>query len=292
MELIRGIHNIQHRHHGCVLSIGNFDGVHLGHAQIIKKLLKKAKQYQVPSMTMTFEPQPQEFFLQEKSPARISLLRDKIRLMEEMGVDYLLCITFHPNFSRMTSQQFIEEVLVKKLGVRYILIGDDFKFGKDRQGGFEELEKAGQQHGFTVQRTQSFMLSDKRISSSLIRESLHDGNLEQARRFLGHPVMITGRVHHGEKVGRTLGFPTANIALKRKNSPVRGVFAARLRYGGQEWFDGVANVGFRPTLNGQICQLEVHLFDFDQDIYGESVEVELVAKLRDEKPFGSLDELK
>ncbi|WP_285164682.1 bifunctional riboflavin kinase/FAD synthetase [Shewanella goraebulensis] len=292
MELIRGIHNILPSHHGCVLTIGNFDGVHRGHAQVLNNLVNKAKHFQLPAVVMTFEPQPQELFRQQDAPARISLLRDKITLLDELNIDRLLCVNFNSHFANQPAEQFIEDLLVKKLGVKYLVVGDDFCFGKNRTGTFEMLVAAGKKFGFTVVSTQSFILGSIRVSSTAVREQLALGNLEHARRLLGHPFVLTGRVAHGQKLGRTIGFPTANIALKRKVSPVRGVFAVKMYWDDSDIYEGVANVGFRPTVDGQVCQLEVHLFDFDGDLYSKRVEVELVAKIRDEHPFESLEALK
>ncbi|MDN5370536.1 MAG: riboflavin kinase / adenylyltransferase [Shewanella sp.] len=291
MELIRGIHNIQTRHRGCVLTIGNFDGVHRGHAEVIANLVKKARQLELPATLMTFEPQPQELFAGQNAPARISLLRDKIALLAELGVDRLLCVRFDKKFAQLPPEQFIESLLVDKLGVRYLVVGDDFCFGQQRRGNFDMLKQAGEQHGFAVVNTDSFLVGDQRVSSTMVRDALAKGNLELTRRLLGHPFTLSGRVVHGQQLGRTLGFPTANIALKRQVVPVRGVFAVRLSWPGSTPFDGVANVGFRPTVKGQNCLLEVNLFDFSGDLYGQRVEVELVAKIRDEKPFHSLDAL-
>ena len=280
------------KHHGCVLTIGNFDGVHRGHAEVISRLVAKAEHLGLPAAVMTFEPQPQELFQGEDAPARLSLLRDKIVLLDELKIDRLLCVNFNKKFANYSAEEFIEQLLVKALGVKYLVVGDDFCFGKQRQGNFDMLRKAGEKHGFAVVSTQSFILGDKRVSSTEIRQLLAKGNLEQARRLLGHPFTLSGKVAHGEKIGRTIGFPTANIALKRKVTPVRGVFAVKLYWDNSDIYEGVANVGFRPTVNGQVCQLEVHLFDFDGDLYGKAIEVELVAKIRDEQPFGSLDALK
>ena len=292
MELIRGINNILPAHHGCVLTIGNFDGVHRGHAEVISKLVKKARQLNVPATLMTFEPQPQEMFRGDSAPARLSTLRDKIVLLEELGIDRLVCINFNTKFAEMPAEDFIDNLLVKSLGVKYLVVGDDFCFGKERMGNFDMLRASGEKHQFAVVSTQSFLLGDKRVSSTEIRGLLAKGKMEQARRLLGHPFTLSGRVAHGEEIGRTIGFPTANIALKRKVSPVRGVFAVKLYWDDSDIYDGVANVGFRPTVNGQKCQLEVHLFDFDGDLYGCTVEVELVAKIRDEQPFQSLEALR
>ncbi|MBO2676047.1 bifunctional riboflavin kinase/FAD synthetase [Shewanella algae] len=292
MELIRGIHNILPAHRGCVLTIGNFDGVHRGHAEVIANLVKKARHFGLPATLMTFEPQPQELFRGQDAPARLSLLRDKVKLLAELGIDRLVCVNFNQKFAQMPAKEFVEELLVRKLGVKYLVVGDDFCFGRARQGNFELLRSAGEQHGFAVVSTQSFLVGDHRVSSTMVRDALAKGNLEQARRLLGHPYTLSGKVAHGKKLGRTLGFPTANIAMKRKVVPVRGVFAVRFWWDGSEQYDGVANVGFRPTVQGQNCQLEVHLFDFEGDLYGRKVEVELVAKIRDEKPFESLEALK
>ena len=292
MELIRGIHNILPEHHGCVLTIGNFDGVHRGHAQVIESLVEKAKHFGLPATLMTFEPQPQELFKGEDAPARLSLLRDKIILLDELGIDRVVCVNFNRKFANLPPEEFIEALLVKQLGVKYLVVGDDFCFGNKRAGNFEMLCKAGEKHGFAVVNTNSFVVGDTRVSSTAIREALAAGNFEQARRMLGHPYLLGGRVAHGQKLGRTLGFPTANIALKRNVVPVRGVFAVRAFWQDSDVYEGVANVGFRPTVNGQQCQLEVHLFDFDGDIYGQYLEVELVAKIREERPFESLDALK
>ncbi|NMH64748.1 bifunctional riboflavin kinase/FAD synthetase [Shewanella salipaludis] len=292
MELIRGIHNILPAHKGCVLTIGNFDGVHRGHAQVIANLVSKGELYHLPVTLMTFEPQPQELFCGENAPARLSRLRDKVMLLDELGVERLVCVNFNAKFANQPAEDFIQELLVNKLGVKYLVVGDDFCFGKGRRGNFEMLHQAGKKYGFTVVNTQSFMLGDQRVSSTAVREQLAKGNLEQARRMLGHPFTLSGRVAHGQKLGRTLGFPTANIALKRNVVPVRGVFAVRFFWDGSEVYEGMANIGFRPTVNGQECLLEVHLFDFDGDLYGRRVEVELVAKLREEQPFESLEALK
>lgn len=290
MELIRGTYNILPKHHGCVMTIGNFDGVHRGHAQVIANLLAKAKQYKLPATVMLFEPQPQEMFMGVDAPARLSLLRDKLTLLDELGVERVVCINFNHCFSSQPPSVFIEDLLVDKLGVKYLVVGDDFCFGKDRGGNFAMLRKAGEQYGFAVESTQSFVLGDTRVSSTMVRNALANGQFEQARRLMGHPFTITGRVTYGQQLGRTIGFPTANISLKRKVVPIRGVFAVKMHWQNNT-YEGVANIGFRPTVKGQNCQLEVHLFDFNQDIYGQLVDVELVAKIRDEQPFESLQSL-
>ena len=233
-----------------------------------------------------------EYFAPDKVPARLTRFREKITALQRYSVNRVCCLSFNAKLANLSAADFIEQILVKKLGVKYLVVGDDFCFGKQRQGNFNMLRKAGEKFGFAVVSTQSFVLGDKRVSSTEVRRLLAEGNMEQARRLLGHPFILSGKVAHGQKIGRTIGFPTANIALKRKVTPVRGVFAVKLYWDNSDIYEGVANVGFRPTVNGQVCQLEVHLFDFDGDLYGKAVEVELVAKIRDEQPFGSLDALK
>ncbi|QIZ75497.1 bifunctional riboflavin kinase/FAD synthetase [Ferrimonas lipolytica] len=292
MELVRGIYNLTPKHHGCVLTIGNFDGVHQGHAAVIARLVEVAKLHQVPATVMLFDPQPQEFFAGDNAPARLSLLRDKLTRLSQLGVERVLCVRFNQKFADYHPQQFVEQLLVNQLGVRHLVVGDDFCFGKARQGNYAMLQQAGEQHGFTVQDTASCLLAKARISSTLIRQALAQGDLAAAQQMLGYPYRISGRVAHGDKLGRTLNFPTANIPLKRKVVPVRGVYAVTVQLASGERKLGVANVGSRPTVRGNICRLEVHIFDFAGDIYGQQLQVQLVSWLRDEQRFESLDALK
>ncbi|GAA4873950.1 bifunctional riboflavin kinase/FAD synthetase [Ferrimonas pelagia] len=292
MELIRGVHNLSDAHHGCVLTIGNFDGVHLGHAAVIRRLVAVAEAYGVPATVMVFEPQPQEFFRGEQAAARLSLLRDKLARLAELGVARVLCIRFDQAFADQDPGEFIRRLLVDKLGVRYLVVGDDFCFGRARQGNYAMLEAAAEQYGFALQDTASCLHGEARISSTLIRQALAQGDLTAAAGMLGYPYRISGRVAHGDKLGRTIDFPTANVLLKRKVVPVRGVFAVRVRTEDGVEHLGVANVGRRPTLAGIQCRLEVHIFDFNADLYGQHLQVELVSWLRDEQAFASLEALK
>lgn len=291
MKLIRGIHNITPAHRGCVLTIGNFDGVHLGHCEVLNGLKNKAKELDLASTVMTFEPLPQELFNGDKAPARLSRLREKLRLLSELGIERLLCVRFDQKFSAMSAPDFIEQLLVNKLGVKFLVVGDDFRFGHGRHGDYEMLVKAGRQFGFEVVSTQSLKMANSRVSSTLIREKLAQGDIEQAQQMLGHPYIISGRVRHGEKKGRTIGFPTANIALARKVSPLHGVYAVKVMLNGIN-YSGVANIGQRPTVNGTRMQLEIHLFDFQDDIYGETIDTQVLYKIRDEFKFDSFDQLK
>ena len=290
MELIRGLHNIQPHHRGCVLTIGNFDGVHLGHQAVLAKVVAIARQMQLPSCVMLFEPQPLEVFAGDAAPARLTRFREKYEALARLGVDRLLCVHFTPAFAAQAPEQFIQQLLLKQLGVEQLIVGDDFRFGKNRSGSFELLTLAAEQHQFGLYSTSSLLLGQQRISSTLIRQALADDKLTLAAEMLGRPFALTGRVRHGRKLGRDLGFPTANVFLYRRKLPVAGVYAitANTVFGR---YQGVANIGNRPTVQGQRQQLEAHLFDFKGDLYGSQIEVLLQHKLRSEQRFDSLAQL-
>ncbi|WP_426359999.1 bifunctional riboflavin kinase/FAD synthetase [Pseudocolwellia sp. HL-MZ19] len=290
MQLIRGIHNIQPEHNGCVLTIGNFDGVHLGHKEVINALIKQAKELNSIAAVMVFEPQPRELFSPETAPARLCRLRDKYTLLASLGVERLICVNFNQKFATQSAENFIEDLLVNKLGIKSLIVGDDFRFGKSRKGNYNMLLEAGKASGFNVSDTASYKILDQRISSTEIRKALENDDLEQAEMMLGRPYSIIGRVFHGDKRGRQLGFPTANVKLKRRVSPVNGVYAVKVKTG-KGLFFGVANIGSRPTVAGIRQQLEVHIFDFDFDLYGQTIEVILLKKLRKEMKFDSLTAL-
>ncbi|HDL7995176.1 TPA: bifunctional riboflavin kinase/FAD synthetase [Yersinia enterocolitica] len=292
MELIRGIHNIRARHHGCVLTIGNFDGVHRGHQALLEQLKREGQRLGLPVMVMMFEPQPLELFAADKAPARLTRLRDKARYLANAGVDYLLCVKFDPRFAANTAQAFVAQLLVEKLGVKFLTVGDDFRFGAGRQGDFQLLQQAGAEFGFDVISTDSFCDSGLRISSTAIRQALYDDDLVLAETLLGHLYSISGRVVHGDELGRTIGFPTANLPLKRLVAPVKGVYAVEVYGLGPKSLPGVANIGTRPTVAGVRQQLEVHLLDITMELYGCHIDVVLRAKLRNEQRFASLDALK
>jgi riboflavin kinase / FMN adenylyltransferase len=292
MELIRGIHNLKAQPEGCVLSIGNFDGIHLGHHAVLSRLLAEAKRLQVPATVMTFEPQPAELFAGKNAPARLSRLRDKFVQLEKLNLDRLLCISFTHEFANLSANDFIEQLLIQKLNVKFLVIGDDFHFGYRRLGDFALLQEAGKKHGFEVVDTRSLSQDACRVSSTRIRSALAKGQLEQAEQMLGRKYSITGRVGHGKKLGRTIGVPTANLFLKRRVSPVSGVFVVSVLGIDGKAYAGIANIGCRPTVNGERQQLEVHIFDFAGDLYGHQLEVLLEKKLRDEVRFDSFAELK
>ncbi len=291
-ELIRGLHNLRPEHGGCVATIGSFDGVHRGHQAIIQQVMQQAQILSLPSLVMFFEPQPHEFFSREQAPARLMRLREKVEALSALGVDRILVVPFNEGLRKLSACEFVEQVLVAGLGVRFLVVGDDFRFGCDRQGDFEFLTQAGKQHDFQVQDTATLLESGERVSSTRIREELEVGDLGAAEKLLSRPYGISGRVMRGNQLGRQLGFPTANVHLQRYRSPLAGVFAVEAEVQGEK-AKGVANVGVRPTVDGIPKPiLEVHLFDFAGDIYGEHIQVVFCKKLRDEKKFSSLDELK
>jgi riboflavin kinase/FMN adenylyltransferase len=293
MRLIRGLSQLEPFKNGCVLTIGNFDGVHLGHRVVIDKLAERGKALGLPVVVMIFEPQPLEYFLADNAPSRLMRLREKVLQFNQLPVDDLLVVRFNRDFANVDAEQFIDQVLIKKLHVKHLVIGDDFHFGKARRGNFALLKEKGQQYGFTVEDTGSFQLGDLRISSTLIRDALCSGDLLNAERLLGQCYSVCGRVVHGDKLGRTIGFPTANIRMFRKNAPVDGVFAVTMTGIDNKEFKGIANVGTRPTVNGgSKVILETHLFEFDKDIYGRYVQVHFKQKIRDEIRFPSLEHLK
>ena len=292
MELIRGLHNLRPRHRRCVLTIGNFDGVHRGHQAVFAQLADIARTIGMPSTVMTFEPQPREFFSRQNAPARLTRFREKMLMLAGMPVDGVLVVRFTRRFSNLSPEDFIERVLNDALGVQHVVVGDDFHFGHRARGTFAALEEAGQRDGFAVSRCVTFELDGRRVSSSWVRDALADGDFALAAKLLGRPFCVRGRVERGERLGRRIGFPTANVGLHRLSTPVSGVFAVILHGIGDEPLPGMANVGTRPTVNGSQRLLEVHLFDFDDDVYGCDVSVEFVHKLRDEQRFDSLDTLK
>lgn len=290
MELIRGIHNLRPRHRGCVLTIGNFDGVHLGHQALIARARMLADAQRLPLALMTFEPIPREFFARDHRPGRISELRDRVRLLEEQGVKRLLLQAFNRRFSSLSAEAFIEHVLVQQLGVRAVIIGDDFRFGAQRGGDFGLLQSMGMRFGYTAESLPSVLVNGVRCSSSAVRTALMQPDLAQAATLLGRPYSISGRVRRGLQLGRKLDMPTANIRLRRAPALRMGVYAVRVRMAGRRW-SGVASLGVRPTLDLSECLLETHFFQSPGDIYGQILEVEFVQFLREERKFASLEAL-
>ncbi len=290
MEHIIGIENLRTNHAPSVVSIGNYDGVHRGHQSVIRTLVTKAEQLQAAATVVTFDPLAREYFSPGSVP-RLSTRDERAELLFAQGVKRVLCIPFDAAFASMSAEAFIEEVLVAGLGARYVCVGDDFRFGRQRTGDFALLQAQGQIHGFEVTAHETFELAGARVSSGRIREALAAGDFGLAESLLGRPYVIEGIVSQGQQLGRTIDFPTANLVLPDMLMPINGVFAVIVQLGESE-YQGVANIGRRPTVNGKENRLEVHLFNFDQDIYGAHMCVRFVRKLRDEQSFASVDVLR
>lgn len=275
-----------------VLAIGNFDGLHLGHRALLERLTTKAGELSLPASVMTFEPHPRELFSPDQAPARLTSLREKLGLLESCGIDRAYVCHFSRKLAALTADEFIEKLLVRGLAVRHLIIGDDFRFGRGRGGDFSTLQQAGVEHNFGVEAMHTIDLDGERVSSSAVREALGAGDLEHAARLLGRPYNISGRVVHGNKIGGRIGYPTANIQLKRKRVALKGVFAVTVSGLDKRHLPGAASLGVRPTLgDGLKPVLEVHLLDFDRQIYGQHVTVHFLHKLRDETKFASLESL-
>jgi riboflavin kinase/FMN adenylyltransferase len=291
MQVYRGIQCLPAFPKGSVATIGNFDGVHCGHQLIIRQMLDAAERFGIPAVVMLFEPQPREFFEKDKAPPRLMTLREKLLALADQGVENALCVPFNQSFRSLTGVQFIKDVLLAALAIRHLVIGDDFRFGCDRAGDFAMLQQWGLKHGFQVEQTHTLEMNGCRVSSTHIRHLLGLGLFSEAASLLGRPYRLSGRVQHGQRLGRTLGVPTANLELKH-DSPLQGVYVVSATLPGGERCHGVANIGRRPTVAGQSLRLEVHLFDFNGDLYGQRLDIYFLRKLRDEKKFAGIDELK
>ncbi len=291
MDIIRGLYNLRPRHRGCVATIGNFDGVHLGHQAVLGQLAERAAVLSLPAVVITFEPQPREFFTPGGTPPRLTRFREKVQALRRFSVDRVVCLRFNAALAAMPAAEFIQRLLVDGLAARYLVVGDDFRFGAGRAGDFAMLREAGTRQDFQVAAMRNFNVDGERVSSTRIRAALARDDLAGAEKLLGRPYRMCGRVAHGDRRGRTLGFPTANIHLHRKSSPVNGVYAVEMFGLENEPLAGVANVGARPTVGGTRSQLEVHLLDFSGDIYGRHVQVDFLRKLRPEQRFDSLEAL-
>lgn len=291
MELIRGLHNLRPRHRGCVATIGNFDGLHRGHRAVVAQTCAHAAAAGVPALVMLFEPQPQEFFQAAAAPARLSRLREKIEGLRALGIDRVLCLRFDARLAEFSPARFIDDILVRGIGAREVIVGEDFRFGHKRAGDIAVLRAAGAAAGFSVTPMTTVTIDGARASSTRVRQLLARGELAAAAGVLGAPYRISGRVAHGDKRGRTIGVPTANIALRRRVAALRGVYIVNV-YGLAQPARGVANIGTRPTVDGTRSVLEVHIFDHSEEIYGRPLQIEFLHKLRDEQRFDSFAELK
>jgi riboflavin kinase/FMN adenylyltransferase len=281
MELIRGLHNLQPRHRGCVGTIGAFDGVHLGHQELMTRLVAKGKELALPTVVICFEPLPREYFAPAEAPARLMSFKEKFIALRKLGIDRVLRIRFDERFRSMTAEDFIQHVFVDGLGVKYIVVGDDLRFGQDRKGDTKILRAAGQMQGFDVVDTASVLEDSQRISSTRIRK------------LLGQPYSISGKVVYGRQVGRTIGIPTANMELHRFRAALSGVYAVEVSGFNGDTYHGMANVGTRPTIGDRVkAILEVHLLDYSGNLYGKTIDVVFRHRIRDEMKFDSIEELK
>lgn len=291
MELVRGFRPAAQRPLGCVLTVGNYDGVHLGHRQMLGVLKARAGELGTAATVLVFEPSSKEFIDPDGAPPRLTRWREKFLALQALGIDRLVTLRFDEYMRAMSPDAFVEELLVGMLGARHVVVGHDFRYGCNASGDVHSLRRAGARHGFVVEQVEPFVLDGVRVSSTAVRGRLQRGDFAGAERLLGRPYRLSGRVIHGNALGRTLGFPTANLRLLRRKSPVAGVLAVRVWGIGSGALPGVASLGTRPTIGGGEVLLEVHIFDYDGDLYGQRIEVELVAKLRDEAKFETLQEM-
>lgn len=294
MELLRGLHDLQRRTARdavrCAVAIGNFDGVHLGHQALVRTARELGASARVRSAVLTFEPHPREYFGPADAPARLMRLRDKAEALASLGLERLCVVRFDERLQRMHVAEFVDAVLVRGLGARDVIVGEGFRFAAEREGTVDALRVAGRACGFDVHVVPAVTLDGARVSSTRVRAALAAGDLELAKRLLGRHYRITGRVIRGQQLGRTLGYATANMRLHRRKLPLTGIFAVRV--GGVDGVRaGVASLGTRPTVHGVEPLLETHVFDFAGDLYGRRLDVDFVAKLRDETKFDSLDAL-
>lgn len=275
---------------GCVLTIGNFDAVHLGHRRILANLRSHGDRLGLPAVVMTFDPHPQEYFRGEQRYPRLSNLTTRYFALAECGIDIMLSLRFDDRLASTEATAFIREILVEALAVRYLLVGDDFRFGRDRQGNFELLSALADEMGYDLERTETLSMHGERISSTRVRKLLEAGGLGAAAELLGRPYALAGRVIRGQRLGRQWGFPTLNVPINHKPA-LTGVFAVRVRGLGEDPLPGVANLGTRPTVGGLRTLLEVHLFDFGGEVYGSRVCVEFAEKIRPERKFDGFEAL-
>ncbi len=295
MELIRGLHNLRPAHRRCVATIGAFDGMHRGHQAVLERLKHVGAEYGLPTVLITLEPLPREFFGAADAPPRLTNFREKLQYAAACGIDRLLCIQFNAALSRTSAENFIEDVFVERLGVRCFVVGDDLRFGADQRGDFALLCRIGAERGFATIQTDCELLRGERVSSTRLRDALRDADFTLAEALLGRPYSLSGKVVYGQRLGHRLGVPTANVPLRRLRAPLAGVFVVEVGGLSERWLPAVANIGTRPTVNPDARAaplLETHLLNFSDNVYGKVISVVFRKKLRDEQQFASLDALK
>jgi len=293
VRLVRHLGDLPHEllRAGSVVTIGAYDGLHLGHEQLLSKLRQGAIERAVPSIVMSFEPTPKEFFQADRPPARLMRFREKFDALAAHGIDLFYCPRFSPAMRSISAADFIRRVLVHGLNMRELVVGDDFHFARRREGNIDILQRASAALDYQVHQVPSVIVDGTRVSSTAIREACQAGDMSRSAALLGRYYRMSGKVVEGERVGRKLGFPTANVDLRRRQSPVMGIYAVRVHglQGGP--YNAVASVGSRPTFDGRKALLEVYLFDFDEDIYGKYIHVDFVAYLRAQEKYAEVDEL-
>jgi riboflavin kinase / FMN adenylyltransferase len=290
MQLIRGPGGVERRAVGCALTIGTYDGIHLGHQALIARLDQHARRLRRPATLLTFEPTPREYLSPANPPARLTSLRERWRVLSPMGLDYLWLLRFGHALRNLSAEGFAR-LLAREAAPAVVVVGHDFRFARKGEGTAETLVQAGRRFGFDVDVLEPVTLDGERISSSGVRAALACGDFARAQRLLGRPWSMRARVIVGRRLGRELGFPTANLPLERRRAPVNGIFAVRVHGVGEGARPGVASLGTRPTVDGSAWLLEAHVFDFQGDLYGREIEVEFVAKLREEERFASIEAL-
>ncbi|MFO7287179.1 MAG: bifunctional riboflavin kinase/FAD synthetase [Gammaproteobacteria bacterium] len=291
LKLYRHVDSLPPAERGRSVTIGAFDGLHLGHRVILDRLMQDARAAGRPALVCSFEPTPGEVLSPHDPPPRLTCFRERFELLDAAGIDEFFCPSFR-KLRRLTPQEFVERLLVERLDARHVVVGHDFRFGYGRGGTLDDLRRAGERHGFDVTVVEPVMLDGERVSSTAIRAALAAGDLEKAKSMLGRDYSMSGRVIRGLGLGKRLGFPTANIGLKRRRAPVDGIFAVRVGGLGPKLLDGVASIGTRPTVGGGPTLLEVLIFDFDREVYGEHITVHFVKRLREERHFDGLEALK
>jgi riboflavin kinase/FMN adenylyltransferase len=290
MILITDLKNIRKKFDNSILTLGNFDGLHLGHQELVRMIIRRARETGALSMVVTFRPHPLKILAPEKCPPLISIYEEKIKLFERLGIDVLVKIPFTLEFSTMPPEDFVRDVLCGTLGAKEIFVGYNYRFGKGREGDIRTLRGLGEKYGFTVREIEQIAFGGEVISSTKIRTLLREGDVEHAAKLLGRTYAITGIVVKGDGRGKGLGFPTANIAPKHSIIPADGVYAVRLIVR-EKVYDGIANIGMRPTFNKKVLAIEVHVFDFNEDIYGEDISLYFIRKIREEKKFKGAEAL-
>ena len=293
MRLVRHLTDLPHAElaGGSAVTIGSYDGLHPGHRQLLERLLAAARERNVPSVVMSFEPTPKEFFSADTPPARLMRFREKFDALADCGIDVFYCPRFSKAMRSIAADAFIRRILVHGLNARHVVIGDDFRFARKREGSIAELQRAAPALRYSIEQVPSVIVDGIRVSSTAIREALAAGEVRRATALLGHPYRMSGRIVRGRRVGRSLGYATANVDLRRRKSAVMGIYAVRVHGLPEGPIDGVASVGTRPTFDLTKPLLEVHLFDFDRDVYGEYIHVDFIEHLRHEIKFDAVDEL-